>query len=87
MQMQAEDWTWTLNLVDTGQSGTRTQVYAAREFYDAAISADGSRWIASGRDLSGDYFMVVGNTATGGIAYTAPADCNCGVPTSPRGPR
>lgn len=24
---------------------------------------------------------------SGGIAYAAPADCGCGVPASPRGPR
>lgn len=26
-------------------------------------------------------------TQGGGIVYAAPADCGCGVPASPRGPR
>lgn len=30
--------------------------------------------------------LVLG-TAAGGIAYAVPADCQCGVPASPRGPR
>ena len=30
--------------------------------------------------------LVLG-TQGGGIVYAAPADCGCGVPASPRGPR
>ncbi len=31
--------------------------------------------------------MLVLGTASGGIDHAMPADCNCGVPEHPRGPR